>query len=94
MWKRKQKDLKAPTKFNVFLKDIIARIGLDPKRYSSHSFRAGAATTAAEAGLPDWLIKSLGRWSSAAYQIYISTPPSLLAKVPQQLCNLLEHSPA
>ena len=35
--------------------------GKDVKRYSSHSFRTGAASTAAEAGLPDSLIKSLGR---------------------------------
>lgn len=82
-----------PGRFNSLLKDTISRIGLDPRRFSSHSFRAGAATTAAAAGLPDWLIKSLGRWSSSAYQIYISTPPSLLATVPQQLCDMLEHAP-
>ena len=35
--------------------------GKEVKRYSSHSFRIGAASTAAEAGLPDSLIKSLGR---------------------------------
>ena len=54
---------------------------------SSHSFRIGAATTAASANIPSWLIKQLGRWNSNCYQIYIRIPDhtidstsSLLAK--------------
>ena len=42
--------------------------------YSGHSFRIDAATTAASRGVPDHLIKTLGRWSSGAYQLYIRTP--------------------
>ena len=38
---------------------------------SSHSFRIGAATTAAAAGYPRWLIQALGRWSSDCYKIYL-----------------------
>lgn len=34
--------------------------------YSGHSFRTGAATTAAAAGTPEWLAKSLGRWKGDA----------------------------
>ena len=36
--------------------------------YVNHSFRIGAATTAAAAGLPAWLTKVMGWWSSDAYQ--------------------------
>ena len=53
--------------------------GIDPSCYSGHSFRIGAATSAAAAGVPDHIIKMLGRWESSAYQLYIRTPPSQLA---------------
>ena len=39
-----------------------------------HSFRIGAAITAAAAGVPSWLVKVLGRWSLGCYERYIRTP--------------------
>ncbi len=59
--------------------------GLDLSRYNGHSFRIGAATTAAAVGLPDFLIQTLGRWKSAAFLRYIRTPQDHLAAVTQQL---------
>ena len=44
--------------------------GMEVDRYSGHSFRIGAATTAATAGVKDSLIRTLSRWSSAAYSTY------------------------
>ena len=53
--------------------------------YAGHSFRIGAATTAAAHGVPDHLIKTFGRWSSDGYQIYIWTPGSSIVSVSSQL---------
>ncbi len=43
---------------------IPSEVGLDASEYAGHSFRRGAATTAALAGIPDHVIKMLGRWES------------------------------
>jgi hypothetical protein len=45
----------------------MSLIGLDPKQFSGHSYRSGGATSAAAAGLSDWEVKLLGRWTSDAY---------------------------
>ena len=39
-------------------------LGLDGSMYAGHSFRIGAASTAAEVGIEDSIIKMLGRWES------------------------------
>ena len=66
----------------TILRTLPQRLGISSELYASHSFRIGAATSAAEAGLPPWLIQTLGRWSSNCYTLYIRTPPSVLQKVP------------
>ncbi|XP_070550465.1 integrase/recombinase xerD homolog [Ptychodera flava] len=61
------------------LKHSIGQIGLDPNAYSGHSFRSGGATSAAAAGVSDWEIKVMGRWSSDCYKRYIRTPRQVLS---------------
>ena len=70
------------------LRHLLQQAGHQQHLYSSHNFRIGAATTAAAAGLPAWLIKSLGRWSSDAYQTYIQCPPETLRLIPSLLARV------
>ena len=52
----------------------IASVGLDPSAFSGHSYRAGAATSAGNAGFEDWELKMMGRWNSDAYNLYLRNP--------------------
>ena len=65
--------------------------GASKKRYASYSFRIGAATAAGSAGLPSWLIKTLGRWTSDCYERYIRTPQEVLVSVPYKLTASTKH---
>ena len=67
------------------LRDILQQCGIQPQHYFSYSIRTGAGTTAAAAGIPAWLIKVLGRWSSDCYERYIRTPQETLLAIPKQL---------
>ena len=60
-------------------------LGLESSHYAGHSFRIGAATMAAERGIPDSTIKVLGRWKSDAFQTYIRLPRQWLASLSGQL---------
>ena len=64
----------------------------DSHHYMSHSFRIGAATAAAEAGIPAWLIKTMGRWSSEAYLVYIRTPLATRLSVAERLTPATQTS--
>ena len=74
--------------FSPFVSAVRSALGLaavDSSLYARHSFRIGAATTAAQRVIPDSLIKALGRWQSSAYTIYIRTPRETLCSVAQRL---------
>ena len=60
------------------LSQALKELGLDSSSYKGHSFRIGAATAAAKAGLSDSLIQVLGRWRSSAFLSYIRTPKDVL----------------
>ena len=57
--------------FTCICKRALEQLGEDPARFTSHSFRIGAATTAASMGLPEATIKGVGRWKSDCFQCYV-----------------------
>jgi site-specific recombinase XerD len=57
--------------FAAWLSEAIKFCGLNPTRYKSHSFRIGAASYAAEKGMSNAQICTLGRWKSNYFQKYI-----------------------
>lgn len=74
--------------FGLKFQAALIAAGIDFTHYKGHSFRIGAATTAAAAGIPDSTIQMLGRWSSNAFQVYIRTPSAELARIATSLSDL------
>ena len=62
------------SRLNKVLKSLVGQMGLDPSLFSSHSFRAGATSTAASVQsrpFQAWELKALGNWRSDTYVRYI-----------------------
>ena len=70
----------------VAVRDALRSAGVQPDLYSGHSFRIGAATTAASRGVDDSIVMTLGRWRSLAYLEYIKIPRQQLARYSTMLC--------
>ena len=64
---------------------VLQELKPDNPNISSHSFRIGAATTAANMGFPRWLIKSLGRWNSDCFREYIRIPKETISHVSRSI---------
>ena len=60
-------------RFVTKVRDALAAAGIEETKFAGHSFRIGAATTAAQRGINDATIQLLGRWESTAYLLYVRT---------------------
>ena len=78
------------SRFVDCVRSALTKANFPADVFTGHSFRIGAATTAASAGICDSSIQSLGRWKSNAYLLYIRTEPQKLARVSStmSMCKL------
>lgn len=74
-------------KFNEMLKYALKLVDINPKVFSSHSLRSGAASTAAHRGVPAWLIQKLGRWRSGCFKTYIPDPTTAIRKAQRSMAR-------
>lgn len=75
------------SKFVTEVRKALQVSGLPYQYFAGHSFRIGVATSAAIAGLEDSLIRTLGRWNSDAFQLYIKSPKEHLAHYSSIIAN-------
>ena len=78
-----------PLMKSVFIWEVrsTTSMGMPANQFAGHSFRIGTATAAAQAGLKDSVIQALGRWSSAAFLLYIRMPQEQLAPVSARIAS-------
>ena len=70
-----------------WLRSTLAKAGVDPTHFSGHSFRIGAASTAAAKGVAESTVQTLGRWASDSYKRYIRIPREELATISKTLAR-------
>ena len=58
-------------RFTRRIREALAALGLRSADFAGHSFQIGTPTTAAQVGLEDSTIRTLGRWKSGAYLSYV-----------------------
>ena len=52
------------TRSREILLDALEKVGLDKTQFGLHSLRSGGASSAANKGVPERLLKAHGRWVS------------------------------
>ena len=79
--------------FVTEMRGTLEAMGVPQQQYAGHSFRIGAATTAAQAGIQDSMIQTLGRWHSTAFLQYIRLPRDQLAGISTRLVHPQQSHP-
>eukprot|EP00966_Prymnesium_polylepis_P018184 419422-Prymnesium_polylepis.1 len=53
------------------MKALMASVGQHPEHFGAHSLRIGGATALFAAGADPTIIRTMGRWSSDSYRLYV-----------------------
>ena len=53
------------------IKNLMAAVGEDPSQFGTHSLRIGGATALFAQGATPMVIRTMGRWSSDCYRLYV-----------------------
>jgi hypothetical protein len=80
--------LTAPSLNKILKQAFAGEVDYDEK-VSGHSFRAGVTSALARCGASDDLIRSQGRWNSAAYEAYIKLGRSVRLSQQSQVAEML-----
>ena len=80
--------------FSQQIRAALQSIGLPYQNFAGHSFRIGAATAAARAGIEDSKIQAMGRWISGVFLTYIRTPREELAQFSTTLVSATQQETA
>ena len=55
----------------AIVRQVVVAVGLDPELYGAHSLRIGGATALFAGGADPMVIRTMGRWSSDCYRLYV-----------------------
>jgi len=75
------------SKVSKWCKKIARYFKLNPKRVYPHSLRYAGASALAAAGLPEYVIKKMGRWNSLAFLRYIRLSIDMFQQASRVLSN-------
>ena len=73
--------------FTNYLKQLLVKIGLDPLRWSGHSFRRGGASLLYRLGIDPITIQACGDWSSDTFLRYLEVSFNCLWSAQQAMAS-------
>ena len=76
-------------RFVTAVREALTTKGVDSSKYCGHSFHIGAAKTAVGLRIQDSLVRTMGRWESSAYLLYIWMPRDTICSVVRTLLGAI-----
>ena len=67
------------------------KLGLEHNNFSGYSLRRGGATSLYEAGMSETTIKTMGRWRSYCFRLYVDTPLYVLKEAQVCMSGLIDR---